>query len=74
MLPLSPHEFQEREQIADERDDAAEQFARFAPVKRDWWQAREEAGLPTLAEEMEGTAGSLCDHLGLITQAARFDS
>jgi hypothetical protein len=52
MPSLSPHEFQERERIACERDEAAEQFSRFAPVKRDWWQARQEDGLPTLAEEM----------------------
>lgn len=49
---LSPHEFQERERIAEERDDAAERFARFAPIKRDWWQAREEDGMSTLSEEI----------------------
>lgn len=51
-MPISPHARQERERIADEREESSDRYARFAPRGRDWWQAREEDGLPTLAEEM----------------------
>lgn len=52
---MSPHELQERDRIAEEREEALELFTRFAPIGRDWWEARQEDVLPTLAEEMAST-------------------
>lgn len=48
----SQHSIQERDRLALESEDRTEKLARFAPSGRDWWQARAEDGLPTLAEEM----------------------